>query len=152
MNGKEFAKWMDEIGIDLAAAAGHFGVSPQTIYNWRSTAGVPASRSEWVQSRMRDYVGSKGISELPDRLILEVTRNQFDDWSRAALADGKILREWAIDSLDEAAAKDSTGYSQAQAPLYPPLSRVAEEGNEYRAAADAKPGPSSPPYEDEGAA
>jgi hypothetical protein len=79
---------------------------------------------------MRDYVGSKGISELPDRLILEVTRNQFDDWSRAALADGKILREWAIDSLDEAAANNSTGSDEAPNPLQS-LPRAAEDGAPY---------------------
>jgi transposase len=151
MSGKEFAKWMDEAGMNLASAAAHFGVSEQTIYNWRSTRGVADSKVNWVVSRMREFLASKGEKELPDRLTLEVSREQFDGWSHAALADGKILRDWALHTLDEAAA-EHTELSQSQDPLYPPLSRVAEEGNEYRAAADAKPGPSSPPYEDEGAA
>jgi hypothetical protein len=147
---KPLNEWMDAQGITPEQAAEIFGKSVGTIRNWRS-GGVPNNQREWVEKRMVEWTGAP-LPELPDRLILEVTRNQFDDWSRAALADGKILREWAIDSLDEAAAKDSTGYSQAQDPIYPPLSRVAEEGNEYRVASDAKPGPSSPPYEDEGAA
>jgi len=129
MTGKEFAKWMDDAGIDLAAAGAHFGVSQQTIYNWRSTSGVPASREEWVKSRMREFLSSHEFTTLPDRVTLEVSAEQFDEWSRAALAEGKILRQWAIDSLDElAAAAEDPSIGLAEPP--PPLYYLPESGSE----------------------
>jgi hypothetical protein len=111
MNGKDFAKWMDEAGIDLPAAAAHFGVSPQTIYNWRSTSGIPASRTEWVQLRMREYIANQGISELPNRVILEPTRDQWRAWGRAALVSGMLLDDWALEALDDAAADDEAAHA-----------------------------------------
>ena len=86
----------------MAAAASHFGVSEQTLYNWRSTVGVPPSRVEWVRTRMAEFEKLESAT-LPDRLTLEATPDQFDDWNRAALAQGKILRQWAADTLDAAA-------------------------------------------------
>jgi len=159
MTGKEFAKWMDEVGIDLAAAGAHFGVSNQTIYNWRSTNGVPASRADWVRSRMRDYISGSEFTSLPERITLEVTPEQFDEWSQAALAEGKILRQWAIDSLDAAAEADAdtTGSSPAPNPLHS-LPLVADEGKDYSARPDsesattARLGSSYPTDSGEGAA
>lgn len=136
MSGKEFAKWMDDVGIDLSAAASLFGVSEQTIYNWRSTRGVADSKADWVESRMRDYLGSREITSLPDRVTLEITSDQFDNWNQAALAEGKTLRQWAIDSLESIAADndDSTGYTQPSNPLQS-LPLVADEGKPYEAPA-----------------
>ena len=122
---------MDEAGVDLASAASLFGVSEQTIYNWRSTRGVADSKAEWVESRMRDYIGSQQITNLPERITLEITPEQFDDWSQAALSEGKILRQWAIDSLDAAAEEaSSTGYASIPNPLHS-LPIVADEGKAY---------------------
>lgn len=133
MNGKDFAKWMDEAGIDLAGAAAHFGVSAQTIYNWRSTSGIPTSRTEWVKLRMREYIASQGITELPNRIILEPTRDQFRAWGKAALSAGQLIDDWAAASLDEAAAEDEadqTGSSNAPNPVYQTL-KVVEPVHPY---------------------
>lgn len=89
----------------MATATAHFGVSEQTLYNWRSTVGVPPSRVEWVRGRMAEFEKLESAAPLPDRLTLEATPDQFDDWNRAALAQGKILRQWAADALDDAAAE-----------------------------------------------
>jgi hypothetical protein len=109
MNGKEFAKWMDDSGVNLETAATHFGVSQQTIYNWRSTSGIPASRDEWVRLRMHEYLEKQGIAELPNRVVLEPSRKQWRAWGHAALAAGQILDEWALAALDDAAARDQDG-------------------------------------------
>lgn len=128
MTGKEFANWMDDAGMSLETATKYFGVSEQTIYNWRSTRGIPESRLPWVEERMREFIRTTGVENLPDRVTLEVTAVQFDEWNRAALAEGKILRQWAIDVLDEAAAADDqTGSDGSLYPVpSPSLLRVAE--------------------------
>jgi len=109
MNGKEFAKWMDDSGMNLETAATHFGVSQQTIYNYRSTSGVPASRDEFVRLRMREYLEKQGIPELPNRVVLEPSRKQWRAWGHAALAAGQIIDDWALETLDDAAARDEDG-------------------------------------------
>ena len=133
MNGKDFAKWMDEAGIDLPAAAAHFGVSPQTIYNWRSTNGVPSSRDEWVTSRMQEYLATRKTTELPNRIILEPSRSQFRTWNRAALMAGQLIDDWAAAALDEAAAEDEVNQTGSDAPFNPlqSLPKVAEPGDDY---------------------
>jgi hypothetical protein len=139
MNGKDFAKWMDEAGIDLPNAAAHFGVSAQTIYNWRSTSGIPASRTEWVKLRMREFIANQGIKELPNRITLEPTRDQFRAWGKAALCAGQLIDDWAAASLDEAAAEDEadqTGLGASHDPIYRAL-KAAEPGEEYTSKKEA---------------
>jgi transposase-like protein len=156
MTGKEFSKWMDESGIALTEAALHFGVSEQTIYNWRSTRGIADSKAAWVRGRMRDYIHQRGVAQLPERLVLEVPPPQFDRWCRAALREHKIPRDWAIDTLDRIAAEegveageqgavtDRTGSDAAPDPIESTtLGLIAEEPGKYHAG-PATPGDSSP--------
>jgi hypothetical protein len=137
MNGKEFSAWMEEVGMDLEKATRFFGVSAQTIYNWRSTAGVPPSKTKWVRERMREYLGSAPIAAVPDRITLLISTAQFDAWEDAALARGKKLRQWAVDVLDEAAEADGDGDHGGDHVDQPPepydiapvqMPRAAEEG------------------------
>lgn len=109
MTGKEFAEWMDNHGVDNAIAAKLFGTAEQTIYNWRSTRGVPSSKEEWVRKVMADYDHRRPPATLPQRLALEIPTEKYLEWDRAAHAAGKLLYHWAIDSLDEMAAAEQTG-------------------------------------------
>lgn len=135
---KTLNQWMDNNGISPEKAAEIFGKSVGTIRNWRS-AGVPENQREWVEKRMVEWNG-KPLPEVPDRVTLELTADQFDAWSEAALADGKILRKWVIDSIDEIAAKDPHHVEEVPPPsnhtpcdptLYPvesvPPLRVADD-------------------------
>lgn len=145
---KTLNQWMDNNGISPEKAAEIFGKSVGTIRNWRS-AGVPENQREWVEKRMVEWNG-KPLPEVPDRVTLELSAEQFDAWSEAALADGKILRKWVIDSIDELAAKHPDHVEETPPPAnhthcapapYPvesaPPLRVAEEGPGTRAALDA---------------
>jgi hypothetical protein len=133
MTGKEFAGWLDERGIAPVEAAGIFGIAEQNIYNWRSTRGVPPSKTAWVEKLMAEYDQKSAGPTLPDRVSLEVDPQTFDQWSRAALAEGKILREWAIAVLNEAAEEeDSTGSGDSPNPTEYPALRAAEpKGPDY---------------------
>lgn len=142
---KTLNQWMDNNGISPEKAAEIFGKSVGTIRNWRS-AGVPENQREWVEKRMVEWNG-KPLPEVPDRVTLELTADQFDAWSEAALADGKILRKWVIDSIDEIAAKDphhveetppASNHTQCARAPYPvesaPTLRVAEPASATRGA------------------
>lgn len=130
MTGKEFGEWLDTKGIDVGEAASYFGVSEGTIYKWRSTPGVPETKTNWVRERMAQYEPRQSRQHVPERVSLEITREEFADWNRAALLDGKIIYDWAIDVLNEAAA-EQTGSGDASNPPKS-LALVAEEGNAYR--------------------
>lgn len=129
MNGKEFSQWMEAAGISLSDAAELFGVSEQTLYNWRSTAGVPDRKLDWVQSQMAGFEKKTSNSPTLDRLVLEITNEQFAAWNVAALDEGLLLKDWAIQTLDDVAA-DSTGSGEAPNPLQS-LPRAAEDGAAY---------------------
>lgn len=142
MTGKEFAAWLDVRGLSPAEGAALFGISEQNIYNWRSTRGVPPSKAEWVLKTMTEYE-KLSVGTLPNRVILEPTRDQFRAWGKAALAAGKLIDDWAAETLDDVAAEDeaakSTGYGDRLNPLQS-MPRAAEPGNEYRTASDVPPG------------
>jgi hypothetical protein len=106
---KSFNDWMDDRGISPEKAAGLFGKSAGTIRNWRS-GGVPENLRDWVIKRMEELNKTTPAPVvLPERISLELTAEEFDTWNRAALAEGKILREWIIDALDRAAEDEGEG-------------------------------------------
>jgi hypothetical protein len=79
---------------------------------------------------MHEYLEKQGIAELPNRVVLEPSRKQWQAWGQAALAAGQILDEWALAALDDAAACDQdgnhlAGHSGASTP--PPQSIRTEE-------------------------
>lgn len=134
MNGTEFGEWLDQRGISVTEAAAYFGVSEKTIYQWRSTGGVPDRKQPWVRDRMAEYGARPFATDQLDRITLEVTRDQFIAWNRAALEEGKILYDWAADVLDREAAADGNG-GDATGSGRPSNSltslKAAEEGVDY---------------------
>lgn len=128
---KELKEWLDLRGISPEAAADLFGKNAGTIRNWRS-AGVPANQQEWVRKVMAEH-DLKEIRTLPNRIILEPTRDQFRAWGKAALSAGQLIDDWAASSLDDAAAEDEadqTGFGASPDPVYRAL-KAAEPGEEY---------------------
>lgn len=132
MTGTEFGKWLDSRGISVSEAAAYFGVSEGSIYKWRSTPGVPDTKTQWVIDRMGEWAPAKS-SETLERLSLEITREQFAEWNRAALLAGKIIYDWAADVLDAEAeeALDPTGLDRPSDPVSS-VALVREPGTAYR--------------------
>jgi hypothetical protein len=120
-----FKDWLDERNISPEDAAEMFGKSVGTIRNWRS-AGVPDLVRPWVEQRMAELNPTPATL---DRLVLEITNEQFAAWNEAALDEGLLLKDWAIQTLDDVAA-DSTGSGEAPNPLQS-LPRAAEDGAAY---------------------
>ena len=95
---------MDSENISSEAVGKDFGVGVQTIRNWRS-AGIPKRRVEFVRLKIFEFSAQK--RELAEQtLVLELTNEQFDQWNQAALAEGLIIRDWAIKGLDELAKQE----------------------------------------------
>lgn len=131
---KTLKEWMDSSGVGLEEASQLFGKTIGTIRNWRSS-GVPASQADWVNKQIAAYE-SRRSENISDRLTLNPTAEQFDEWNSAALKSGKIIREWAMDALEDAASSElyETGNEITL--------RVAEPAQDH--AERAKDGNSSP--------
>lgn len=128
---ESFNEWMDKRHMSAEEASDVFSKSPGTIRNWRSI-GVPESQREWVLKRMTEMDLKKNQHGFtPERISVEITREQLANWNRASLLAGKIIYDWAVDILDEAAAEgEATGSSETLNPLQS-LKKVAEDGTEY---------------------
>jgi hypothetical protein len=125
-----FKDWLDERNISPEEAAEMFGKSVGTIRNWRS-AGVPDLVRPWVEQRMSELNPSDPPEPSLDRIILEITNEQFQNWNEAALGEGLLLKDWAIQTLDEALA-DSTGSGEAPDPLRS-IALVSDDRVDYKA-------------------
>jgi hypothetical protein len=97
----QLKEWMDANDVTPEQAAEFFGKTAGTIRNWRSS-GVPATQREWVTKRMREGLGTPSPG-IPNRLTVEVDRESFRDWNRAALLAGQLIEDWAVESLNQLA-------------------------------------------------
>jgi hypothetical protein len=86
---------------------GPLKVGEQTIYNW-SNIGIPKRRWSDVEELManwRDDASAAPPPGLDQPLIITPRRDQFRAWNRAALAEGMLVEDWAIEGLDRLAAE-----------------------------------------------
>jgi SOS-response transcriptional repressor LexA len=96
---------MDKHGLTAASISPLIKKEAGTINNWRSN-GVPERDSvrAHVTAFMEQYDAERDIeAEHLDVINLEISAERFDAWNRAALAEGKIIRDWAVEGLDRLA-------------------------------------------------
>lgn len=101
---------MDSHGLSIEKAAELLSKSIGTVKNWRSS-GIPTRESvrSHVSAFMKRYDeerAAEAAAELVDVINLEVSAEQFDAWNKAALEKGLIIRDWAIQGLDEMAKEE----------------------------------------------
>ena len=106
--------WLDSYSISVSEAAKIFGKSEGTIKNWRSS-GVPESQQKWVSDRAAEHQ-ARMSKNLPDRITLTIEAFQFDNWNKAALKRGQLMRTWAIQALNDAANEEAEKQAQHKRP------------------------------------
>src|SRR5690606_20769520 len=81
---------------------------PQTVNNWLSTSrGIPAKAQIIISALMKaDEAFARQQSALPQNLVLNFTRKQFDRIQDCAIAQGKRINEWAQSELLKLAEED----------------------------------------------
>jgi len=99
----EIKAWLKRLGLSRDWLADRLGVAKPTVNTWLSTdRGIP----EKVQLLIRQMIDdSEKIADgiTTNVFSVECTLDQFRRFSRAALADGLILEDWALRVLDEEA-------------------------------------------------
>ena len=89
---------MDEKKLLAETVGKALDVSPQTIRNWRAS-GIPKRRYHAVRRLMREWDFSIN-AQIGPRLSIPASDKQFRAWNAAALAEGKLIEDWARDGLD----------------------------------------------------
>ena len=119
---KEFREWMDNSEVSTKDACKRFGISKQTLYNWRSS-GVPEGKQAHVNYVISCWTNPTA-AEIGSTLLLKPTAAQFREWNLAALEEKQLLEEWAIHGLDKYAGQIEETKEK--------LSLVAKEPTPYR--------------------
>lgn len=98
-----FRDWMDRRKLKASDVAPRFGITNQTVFNWRSN-GVPESRQEFVARTIAEWPPVDGHP-----IIVTPTATQYAAWQRAtsqrSIDTGlpMTLEEWAVEGLDQLA-------------------------------------------------
>ena len=113
-------------------------VEKRTVDNWLSSPqNIPGKALLIIEGLMRaDRETDRAKQPVPPMtVVLEVPPQTFDDYNRAATNAGMIIREWAVEVLNQAARRDA----ERGAVKYPSardekarLAMVAEEPEEKR--------------------
>ncbi len=107
MDKQDVKEWLKAIKKDRQWLAEMTGATLSTVNKWLSSSrGVPANVSRLIERLMTQYPVSTTTATLPpsddeNTLTLTVDAPTFDSWNAAAMEEGKLLRQWAIDVLNE---------------------------------------------------
>lgn len=96
------------------------GVNIKTVYNWR-TLGVPPRKESHLRQVMAEWDARAGSAL--GALLLRPTPEEFRAWNQAALEEGKLIEDWAIEGLNRLAEEEIEEE---------PRLRVAEDPPEFR--------------------
>lgn len=96
-------EWMKRHQLNAGDAAPMFGITKQTLYNWCSS-GIPETKVAYVNRVKAEYEKSPAAAIGP-RIVISPTETQFRLWNRAALDENQLIEDWALDSLEKAAAE-----------------------------------------------
>lgn len=99
----EVKAWLKRLSLSRDWLADKIGVSKRTVDNWLSSSiDIPERSAAMIRQIMDDSEKmAEGIST--NIFSVECTLDQFRRFSRAALEDGMILEDWALQILDEEA-------------------------------------------------
>ena len=79
------------------------GVTKRTVDNWLSSGiEIPLKAQRLLESLIRDDQSAAKTDEKVTHLMLTVPLTEFDEWCRAALLNGQIVSQWALQSIRDA--------------------------------------------------
>lgn len=113
---------LGQIGKDRKWLAEATNRSQDSIRTALAPNAADYKRSERLQRDLSQAIEAEELRQkntlrpLLQNFVLEVGQEQFDRWNAAALGEGKLIRQWALDGLDALAA-DELLRASATAPL-----------------------------------
>lgn len=120
---EEMLKWIKTSEVPRDEIAKKCNISRNAIDGWIYRGTVPKTARTIIQKMMESSASeekdTKSTPELPGKnyITLELTQEQFEKWSRTALANQQILTEWIIITVENEAARNLSLITQEKRDL-----------------------------------
>lgn len=108
MTKDDIKHWLKAIGKNRQWIADQCGVTLGGINTWLSTSRpIPRQTGRLIARLMVRYPSEKSAAAPKpypvedNAIVLTVDDATFDAWNRAATAEGKLLREWCTDVIND---------------------------------------------------
>lgn len=132
--------WLKEQGFTRDWLAARCGVEVKTVNNWLSSPRPIPAKAILILHQLMEATAESVQTEPTNVLIVKIDDHRFDAYSAKALEEGFTLRNWVINSLDEAAELDQVA---SITPIYQPRpvesSKVAEAPDQTGSNAEPNP-------------
>lgn len=125
MTRETLKEWLKEHHRDDRQwLADQCGKSLNTVYTWFSTRPIPRDAQVIIQRLMdADEEKARVHATIPQNLVLEFSRDDFNAICDRAMKENKRPNQWAEDTLREIAQEDMDELEKHL--------KVAEDGSEY---------------------
>lgn len=100
--------WLKTIGKNREWLAEQCGVKKRTVDSWFSWGTITEQTEKHLKLLMNQYSEKDTPSPVSEEnsLTLSVDSATFDRWNTAAAQEDKLLRQWAIDTLNESSTDE----------------------------------------------
>lgn len=99
--------WLKAIGKNREWLAEQCKTGKRIVDSWLSTSrDIPSHAQAMISLLMAQYPATDSIPATPpnaadNAITLTVDDATFDAWNEAAAAEGKLLRQWCVDVINE---------------------------------------------------
>ncbi len=107
MQKTEVKTWLKAIGKNREWLAEQCKTGKRIVDSWLSTSrDIPSHAQAMIFLLMDQYPAMNSTPETPpsaadNAITLTVDDATFDAWNKAATAEGKLLRQWCVDVINE---------------------------------------------------
>lgn len=107
MEKSDVKAWLKAIKRNRDWLAEECGVKKRTADNWLSSSQpISTQATRLIERLMVQYPAAGSTPETPpsaadNAITLTVDDATFDAWNKAATAEGKLLRQWCVDVINE---------------------------------------------------
>ena len=107
MQKKEVKIWLKAIGKNHDWLAEQCKTGKRIVDSWLSTSrAIPSHAQAMISLLMEQYPAAGNApatypSAAENAITLTVNDATFDAWNKAATAEGKLLRQWCVDVINE---------------------------------------------------
>lgn len=107
MQKTEVKTWLKAIGKNREWLAEQCKTGKRIVDSWLSTSrDIPSHAQAMISLLMDQYPAADNALEVPpsvadNAITLTVDDATFDAWNKAATAEGKLLRQWCMDVINE---------------------------------------------------
>ncbi len=107
MEKSDVKAWLKAIKRNRDWLAEECGVKKRTADNWLSSSQpISTQATRLIERLMAQYPATDSIPATPpnaadNAITLTVDDATFDAWNKAATAEGKLLRQWCVDVINE---------------------------------------------------